>query len=87
MAKAFGLRSVGPRVAMFDLHLGEHGLEGMIVGVLACGELGAVVREHLLEGHAIAALERAQNAHDLEGDGQGFLAQQPLPRPGANTNR
>ena len=63
---AVGLRPIGPGVAVFDAKLEQHGLEGMLVGLVAGGELGAIVGQDFLEHEPIGDVEGVDHLQRLE---------------------
>jgi hypothetical protein len=69
-----GLRAIGPGVAMLDPEFEEHLLEGMLVGMGAGGELGAVVGEDFRKGEPIDDIKRIQYLERLEHDRQSLFA-------------
>jgi hypothetical protein len=75
---AVGLRPIGPGVAMLDAELEQHGLEGVLFGFVAGGELGAVVGQDLGELDAIGDVEGVDHLQGLEHDRQGLFRGQHL---------
>ena len=70
---AIGLRPIGPGVAVFDAKLEQHGLERMLVGLGAGGELGAVVGEDFLEDQPIGDMRVLIIFRVLNMTGSAFL--------------
>ena len=78
---AVGLWPIGPGVTVFDAEFEQHGLEGVLVRLVAGGELGAVVGKDFLEDEPVGDVEGVDHLQRLEHHRQGLLGTQHL-RPG-----
>ncbi len=75
---AVGLRPIGPGVAVLDAEFEQHGLEGVLLRVVAGGELGAVVGQDFGEHEPVGDVEGVDYLQRLEHHRQCLLGGQDL---------